>query len=215
MEYTKFKTKKALEEYTRGIVNSIGECDKVPDEHMEFFEWLFKRHHNYENKKGYDYIYITPNTLKIGSYTIMMSYNDKEDESISWVQCVKNRPNSPENKKKSDNERLVESMRNSINYQILDFKTENPIRVCEFCKSEKDMNVDHSEPQFFDIKNEFLSSKSEVPTEFDADEHHRCCFKVKDVEFGKEWNKFHKEKANLRWLCGDCNRRRQKSKKKF
>jgi len=196
MEYTKFKTKKALEEYTRGIVNSIGECDKVSDEHMEFFEWLFKRHHDYENKKGYDYIYITPNIVK-------------------WNQCVKNKPNTPENKKKSDKERLVTAMRNSINYQILDFKTKNPNKVCEFCKSTKDMNVDHSEPQFLDIKNEFLVSKSEVPTEFDGDEHYRSCFKFKDAEFGQEWNKFHKEKANLRWLCGDCNRRRKKSKKKF
>lgn len=215
MEYTKFKTKKALEEYTRGIVNSIGECDKVSDEHMEFFEWLFKRHHDYENKKGYDYIYITPNIVKPGSFNIMCSYSDKDDDAISWNQCVKNKPNTPENKKKSDKERLVTAMRNSINYQILDFKTKNPNKVCEFCKSTKDMNVDHSEPQFLDIKNEFLVTKSEVPTEFDGDEHYRSCFKFKDAEFGQEWNKFHKEKANLRWLCGDCNRRRKKSKKKF
>ena len=76
---------------------------------MVFFEWLFKRHHNYEYKKGYDYIYITLNRVKVGSFNIMLSYSDKKDDAISWRDCVKNKPNTPENKKKYDKEKLVDS----------------------------------------------------------------------------------------------------------
>jgi len=104
-------------------------------------------------------------------------------------------------------------MRNSIYPQIEEFKN-NSIMECVLCYNTKNIHIDHYEPQFIDLKTEFLSIwKGPLPNIFEANDSHSKIFNNIDNEFEKSWIEFHKTNAILRVLCKKCNLSRKKSRR--
>ena len=97
-------------------------------------------------------------------------------------------------------------MREAIRPQINEFRHDNTIPdTCPMCHSEmNEVHVDHIIP-FCRLLSDFLAKESltfddiEIVREFGQDK------RLKDVELGKRFADYHKEHAQLRYLCAHCN----------
>ncbi len=115
MEYTHFKTKVRLTNYTRERINDIGLCEDIkstPDD-WNFFQFLFTRHPNYpakfENLKN---VAIRYNERKRTQLECILIKNDGTEDAVSWVNCCNMRKADPQQK----------AMRTAIQPQIDMFK---------------------------------------------------------------------------------------------
>ena len=104
-------------------------------------------------------------------------------------------------------------MRNSIVPQILEFKNNSSL-ICVLCGSIEKIHIDHHEPQFIDLKKDFVNEwKGPIPNIFDQNNSHSKIFTSINNEFEKKWIEYHKKNATLRVLCNKCNCSREKSQR--
>jgi hypothetical protein len=202
-----FKTKKECENYTRNIINNLGCCviDKNHDKYT-FFINLLNNHPNVIEKKGLgiEYFYIEPNPLIKKYYQTKIKRIDGSHIDFSWVSCSKFQKN------KTNEQNLVNAMRNSISFHIINFKQKNRLN-CMFCDIENELyenyHVDHNYPSFNTLKNNFLSlTKKQIPTSFDdCPIYNTAIFKSEDEDFKNEWIEYHNNNCNLQILCRNCN----------
>jgi len=201
-----FKTKKEAENYTRNIINTIGE-NTIDNTHIHynFFIDLLNNHHKKESKIGcgVDAFIVTKNAYGNG-YELKIKRIDGTYESFSWRDCA--------NHTHKNQEQLIDvAMRNAINLQIQEFRNNNP-EICANCKSVDKCDVDHKNPIFNDIKNNFLATVKYVPCEFDKELiTHQQKFKKCDIDFETRWQKYHKENSLLQFLCFTCHKKKTKN----
>ena len=92
---------------------------------------------------------------------------------------------------------LTIAMRNTIYPQTEEFKN-NSIMECVICFNTKNIPTDHYEPQFIDLKTEFLSIwNGPLPNIFEANDSHSKIFNNIDNEFEKSWIEFHRTNGIL------------------
>jgi hypothetical protein len=175
MTLTNFKTQKALKEYFRGVIDTIGLCENIKNEYPKYYMdllELFKRHPEYDIKcKDMINIKIRKNPR----YHQLELYVEKDNGScidISYNVCISG--------KGSNN--LKKAMRNCIESQIEDFKLNNTGN-CHLCNSNIKIEVDHHSDltPFEKLYCDFMDIyKLNIPNEFDDLESHSACFKEKD-----------------------------------
>ena len=206
--YKSLTSQKKLKEYVRKKIYTIGLCSSIKKSHPEewdFFIYLFERHSNYPEKfDGLKDISIRYNPVfKNQLETIIIKDNGDEDDVSVLNKCITGKP--------KDN--LTIAMRNSILPQILEFRNNNSL-ICELCRSVKNIEVDHFEPQFIELKTAFLNNwNGTPPIYFKQNKCHSKIFINDDISFEKGWNEYHKKNARLRILCKKCNSSRKKIKK--
>ncbi len=208
--YKSFSSQKKLKQYVRIIIDEIGECSSIKTHHpdkWDLFMYLFERHSDYPEKfNGLIDIGIRYNPVFTKQLeTIIIKNNGDEDDVSVLKNCITGKP--------KDN--LTIAMRNSILPQILYFRKNNSL-ICEQCECIENIEIDHFEPQFIDLKTTFLENwKGTLPIKFKQNKSHSKIFIDNDIKFKNDWNEYHKQNARLRVLCKKCNSSRKKVGRKF
>lgn len=202
-----FKTKKECKNYTSELINSLGCCIINKDSlHYNFFNNLLKNHPKEEEKKsvGIDYFYIVPNPMRKKCYQTMIKRIDDSIIDFSWVYCCKF-------KERTVAEELVRSMRSALKDDITKYKRSQTKLICNYCKSVdelyEDFHVDHDDPSFRTIKDNFLKLTTLLPPlEFgNCDKYKITIFKDEDIDFKNEWVDYHNKNCKFQILCKSCN----------
>ena len=201
-----FKTKNDSVNYTRNIINNIGENTiNNTHEHYLFFNDLLNNHHKKEYKIGcgIDAFIIVKNARNTG-YEIQIKRIDGTYESFSWRDCATHTH-------KNEHQLLEAAMRTAIDSQILEFRNNTPEK-CATCDKIITCHVDHISPTFNQIKNQFLNTIDHAPSEFDKEPHtHQHTFRDCDADFENKWQLYHKKEANLQYLCITCHKNKTKN----
>jgi len=198
MDFKNLKTKKSLKEYTKTIIDQIGECDSLcKSEYYPLFIYLCSRHPEYPDK------FINMIDIKI-QYNKVFRKNlegliinkDGSTDSVSFLNtCISGKPKN----------NLYSAMRYSVVDQILHFKN-NSIQMCCKCKSSDNLHVDHDQPLFINITKSFLQNRNDIPISFLQDKQSNITiFDPMDSIFINEWNTYHKHTATYQILCRYCN----------
>lgn len=201
-----FKTKKACEEYVRQIVNQAGICIiNSSHEKFNFFINLLKNHSECAEKigVGINNFYIIRNRFGNG-LEMGIKRIDGSEIDFSWRHCCEFKPRPPDFN-------LTNAMRAAISGAVIEFKLHSE-SVCQICKTkEEPFDVDHEDPSFKTLKNNFLEeTKLEKPTVFDdCPIYHRAIFRDEDEEFMNEWIQYHNQHCKLQILCKDCHRKKR------
>jgi len=207
-----FKTKKEVENYTRNIINELNTCIINKDHiYFIFFNNLIKNHPKYDEKigNGIDYFYIKTNQL-FKNLEMMIKRLDGSEVDFSWIQCCKFRQQTNE-------QYLTKAMREAISNDIITFKQSQIKLICSFCKLDnenyKNYHVDHHNPSFENIKNNFLkSTKKKIQLTFEeCKKSNLTIFNDNDKDFKEDWLNFHNKNCNLQILCKNCNLRKRKT----
>jgi hypothetical protein len=201
-----FKTKKDSEKYVRNIINTIGE-NTINNTHIyyQFFIDLLNNHHKRDLKIGcgIDKFQIIQNARGTG-FEVQICRVDGSNESFSWKDCATHTH-------KNDTQLLEVAMRTSIDSQIYEFRKNN-IEKCAKCEKIKKCAVDHKEPLFNEIKNKFIADATNIPSEFDKEPYtHQQKFRDCDSEFERKWQVYHKNVAELQFLCSSCHNEKTKN----
>lgn len=139
---------------------------------------------------------------------------DGSEIDFSWVKCSKSDITSTKQDLVSD---LISSMRYAIKDDMIKFKKSHKKLRCKFCKNENESyenyHVDHDNPSFKTIKDNFLKiTKLHKPTSFDdCNLSHIKIFKKQDKCFENEWVSYHNKHCNMQILCRDCNLRKKRT----
>jgi hypothetical protein len=191
-----FKSKKELTEYTRKLIEELGEC-QITKEHpkFKFFLELLLRRKTLDEEILYFEIELNPITRTPNH----LSYTSNTKTYFSWVKCCEQREDTPLQK-------LVKACRTSVKSQINSMWIMK-IMGCNECKSLHNLQVDHYY-DFKDIFNSFIKSRI-LPESFEK--HHATCeviFKKEDKIFEEEFQKYHSEQALLQFLCEECHKKK-------
>ena len=198
-----FATKEKALAYTRNIIKECGYGHITEGKSFDYLMALFKLHPNAESKIGcgVQSILIQVNYYKNGD-ELYIYRTDGTKIDISWNQCCLFGAITI-------NVRLKDAMRLSVDSHINDYKRTQPA-ICVYCGSTQDIEIDHHQPSFLQLYDQFVKHKT-LPTKFDDDDKtNRTLFKPEDIQFKTEWIQHHNTKCNLQVLCGQCNRRKCK-----
>lgn len=197
-----FKNQKEAKEY----VNQILEKWKgkyILNEDLIFTKHLISRHPCFQElvKKKVDGVLVKRN--KYQDLNFWLIYKDKTMTNLSHNKCITARD-------KTYNTKLALAMRTAIKDQIDEFRDSNfeGILECPLCLSvTREVHVDHMNPKFRHLKEMFLDGwQGSKPVTFEKHENLYCeIFTKDDSVFKREWEKFHKENAQLRIICPQCN----------
>jgi len=203
-----FKTKTEAVNYTRNILkNNLGRIITKNDKLFNYLLCMVEMHTDRDEKIGAG---IDSFIIKLNNYNNIALYINRIDNTkidISWKYVCQFKP-------RNSNHNLISALRNSINYQICEYRSKNSDKlICELCQSKNNIHIDHI-IHFQKIREDFINStRLTIPEKFDdCPNTHQAVFKYKDLEFRKQWAKYHKENATLRPLCRDCNLSRPKYK---
>ena len=202
-----FKSKKAAEDYTRNIINTIGknDCINEDNKHFQFFVDLLNNHQRREYKIGCGIksFIITINALGTGFETLIRRTDDSI-ESFSWKDCSSSTF-------KNNKDKLDIALRSAIQSQIQEFKLESE-EICAECNKHDKCAVDHKSPTFYELKSTFLLSNPMREFTFRKDiKTHQEIFSEADKDFECLWQKYHKENAVLQYLCKKCHNEKTKN----
>jgi hypothetical protein len=176
--------------------------------HDEFSVLLevVQRHPNYNNWKNKNItgIRITRSIQKksLQVEIRIMGVKTQKWRLVSWKACVSGRKTEY-----SDLAKLNSAMRYAIRRQITIYRNNNPIKKCAICKVGTKIEVDHdvNHKSFKVIRDEFLNTHPEVPTEFIYAKYN-FRFKKTDQNFKQKWQGYHNRHAKYRYLCENCNK---------
>ena len=218
-----FKTKKESKKYTKNLLETLyNNNDCIIDKNHEKYNFLFEMiqcHPELDEKigVGIKYFKITPNAKNKNGMELKIVRIDDIEERISWVCCSRN--SFP---KKDSKKFISDAMRNSIEYQIIEFKNSHPL-VCQICGIDDDnckYEVDHWNPEFVSsrmdddqlcwsifkvLRDNFLSFNTS-PTKFDKDVYSFIKFRSEDYIFKNNWDSYHQSNAVLKILCKKCHK---------
>ena len=205
-----FKSQKSAETFIRNLINEIGICSSVKNKDIAKYSILYDlclRHPDSNKLKNiYDFM-ICKNKLNASAYELNIINLDGSITDISWRVCItgKSKPY------KTD---LHSAFRICVDNQIKDFRKDNML-ICALCNnSNTEYHIDHV-IHFQKIVEDFLQNyKGKLPEIFDItnDSTNRCCFKIEDIGLSNQFQDYHKQNAELRVLCKECNLRRSKYK---
>ena len=201
-----FKSKKSCLDFTRNIIISLGCCIINKDhEKYNFFSDLINNHPESKEKIGcgIDYFYIQENVLTKRPTHMMIKRLDNTTIDFSWVYCC-------EFKKRPHARDLSNAMRYAISNDIKDFRNKSAL-ICSYCKLdtgvELDYHVDHDDPPFRKLKDDFLKENTlKIPTTFASHEYwFLTIFREDDKAFKNSWIDYHNKHCKLQILCKTCN----------
>lgn len=165
------------------IINEIGECQSVKNKFPHYFQYflgLLKRHPKYsEIINDICDISILKHPLWKSKDVFIKVKGIEEKVLISLNSCIKG-------KVSSYRENLNMAMRYAVENQIYRYKMNNPSICCMcFCACEFNKHIDHEEPQFVELVENFLSKfkSNELPEDFIRDDKNRKVFN--DIDFEK------------------------------
>ena len=140
---------------------------------------------------------IHKNSVGNGLELLIIRVDDTID-SFSYKKCITGKDFSKLQITKN-------AMRSSILPQLIEFKT-NSENVCNLCKtSSTKYEIDHSSPTFNELVNLFMIDYPILPLIFAKNNFNQDTF-LDDCEYKKNWEQYHKDKANLQLLCIPCHR---------
>lgn len=198
-----FKSMKAAEDYVRGKLTAFDGNDPL-------WPALLDRHPERNEKRGpgIKRFYVSKNPLNPKALQLNIERLDGSCVDISWRWCLKGAPRDVRSN-------LLSAMRNAVIDQVTSYREAcGVISVCPCCglKISGKTHVDHEQPTFAELANEFLSSALKAPDTFDdCPETNMAKFRETDRAYSNIWQEFHRRKAKLRLICANCNLRRQKS----
>ena len=212
-----YKTQGEFEVFVKNIIyNIVGICNDIKKMYPEYYITLIeilKRHpdficktHNMCNIK------IVKDKLNINALKIIIIKKDASEIDISWRVAITGKP-------KGDKHELMSAMRSSIDEQIGQFRKGSD-KKCVLCHNTDNLHVDHIihfDEIVLNFINIMVSKNINIPDTFGDtnDDTHRRCFLEIDNNFMNEWVVYHKEHANLRMLCQNCNLTRTKTNHKL
>ncbi len=164
---------------------------------------IFKSHPNYpelfSNVVDVSIAYNKINPKKC--YELQLIKSNKTSEAVSYRKCFQ---------KSSTDNSLKMAMRYAFKDQILDYRDSCDELICDFCRSEQNIQIDHV-ILFKNLYEDFLKENTfKIPTSFDYTYYNSAKFKEFDKEFVNSWSNYHKKHAILRCLCNKCNQKRSK-----
>lgn len=203
-----FQTKKALEEFVRSSLISIGYGNTLPSELKAFMDELLTRHPEHDEKRGMGVqnYWVVKNPLNPKAVALEIERIDGSRVDVSWLTCVKGSGQTIDVK-------LRAAMRTSIASQIQVFKREalRDAPMCAICGDHEQgpfWHVDHDPIPFEQLVRDFLKT-CKAPTEFaDHPEHNMATFRSEDAAFEQQWCEYHLIKAKLQLTCAQCNLRK-------
>lgn len=206
-----FKTKKDAQNFVRKFIINIGCKDIYPKDHeYKLLEDLINNHPKSKDKigSGIKCFRIQKNHLNPKCLETIIERNDGSIIDFSWVKCSTSSSNSIIDNFKA-------AMRQYVSVDIQKFKRDSEMK-CVFCDHigdvSSDFHVDHDNPSFKQLCEDFIKLHPNYPKIFDDDSNtHISIFKKEDKEYADRWRHYHNEKAKLQILCAPCNL--QKSKK--
>lgn len=109
---------------------------------------------------------------------------------------------------RTQNQNLNRALRKAIEPQIEDFKRENPLIATNICPLKQtplgnDAQVDHN-PPFYKLVEEWLQQNQNPKVIWGPK---GTSIYLLEEPFQTSWRNFHKEKANLRWLSKEGNKK--------
>lgn len=194
-----FSSQIKAKDYIRTLLHSIGYTTSVKD-NTNTFNLLQDIVNNHPNKLySKDIIdFEIGKDLLSGGYTLSI-VKSTETICISWYKCVTG-------KQPTLKQELNGALRQSISYQIWDFK-KSAKQICELCSAIDILHVDHI-VHFEKLVQDFHSENNfPLPTEFIEvdDGTYRRGFTINDKKYEDAWTNYHKRHATLRILCKKCN----------
>lgn len=207
-----FRTKKECEQYARSIICRLG-CGPISSTHdsFSFFYDLIQNHPKREEKigSGIASFEIVPNPLIPKYFQTLIHRTDGSTIDFSWVHCCQFKP-------RTAMDDLVRCMRASIRDTVIQFKRKQRRMECAYCectdKPYEEYHVDHDQPSFHQLKEDFLQqTKQPFPTQFaDCPATRLTIFRSQDQSFEIEWKTYHDTHCQLQILCRSCNLRKLK-----
>ena len=163
---------------------------------------LLTRHPSAEEKigKGIKAFIIRYNDFK--KLVLHIQRTDNTIRTVSWRYCI--------NLKRSNQRRNIYlAMRSAVWYQLHVFR-ENYEGSCAICNKSIDYEtstIHHESPTFEELMNDFTETNP-PPVVFDTDgQRNQPIFKIEDVLYKRDWEKYHEENCNLLAVHYDCHRR--------
>lgn len=190
-----FSTKQKAYEFVKDLIYRKGaRFIDVDDEDFAFFTELvkFKGHRcaSFE-------LFTTPQTGE--TLHLRGTLADESTKQISWRDCARQRDT-----RDTPNNMLDQAMRHAVDQQILDYRYDNPNRVCAECRCEGRVQVDHVTP-FANIKRDFLANETKYPHNFDQNGFGQWIFKTDNQDFANRWSTYHQTRATYQFLCQPCH----------
>jgi hypothetical protein len=202
MYWNNIKTQFELKKFTKSILKEIGMTDSIKtahSKHYDFFLYMVSRHPDQSKFSDMVDVFITRNKVTYHLECGVLNKNGFRSTFSIMNTCVSG--------KSKDN--LRPALRNAIKSQCDTFRSNSEL-ICELClDTENIMHIDHFEPQFTTIVDNFLKiNELKIPTKYDASANNSACFKLVDNKFEKSFYEYHKDVATLRVLCCTCNSKR-------
>ena len=176
-----FKTKQECYKYTSQLVNKLKDNEIYEgNEYFNYFYCLLQQHTEKEKKIGCGIKGFT--IKKHSTYNHNQLFLIRKDNvliNFSFVHCCKFNFKYPEK------DYLIKAMRSAIDEQIFEFKNKNK-KECFLCKV-NDINikyhVDHYEPSFKILSENFILKHQTYPTKFSKNDLYRIEFNDEDHEY--------------------------------
>jgi hypothetical protein len=126
--------------------------------------------------------------------------------TVSWRKCALRKQRCSLTTMTDTERALIAAMRQAVVYQCRAWKCKQSNVECAACGSQHQLQVDHRDPPFHEIRRGFMASEKHPPTEFG----YLCgnCTRTllpTDRNFRRKWQAFHARLATLQLLCRSCN----------
>ena len=193
-----FSSKKKATDYTRILLRRNYNETITEGEDFNYIMAMVNLHPDKENKIGNGILSFFIGDDAYKNTALFINQKIKKKIPISWITIC--------NFKAPSKEKLfIASLRQAIDYQILEFRQKCK-RSCEFCGSKENIHIDHIY-LFKNIYKDFMDEYNFKIPEFYSKEEgtNRCKLKDTDNKIRLLWCEYHKEKATLRPLCKTCN----------
>lgn len=198
---------KERQQYFKNKIYSIGLTQSVKNHNEQDYNeflGLFKNHPDHPKKtEGISDIFIVRNKMNPKCYELGILKDDGTSDNISYLACCKT--------KQDELKSLKAAMRYSIKPQIDEFKRKNNVSKCVYCGSFSNIEIDHDEPSFKKLFEDFLAKNQNFPTVFAETYYNTASFTENDKDFHEKWYKYHWTHAKLQPLCKKCNMTKKKN----
>lgn len=208
-----FATQKALRSRTQEILNRRSGPRRITDpDDMRFLLDLFKRHPQYQIKKGNGisevHVRINP---QWHTRSFWIRRQDKSWMDISYRECIRPCPQGT---------RFASACRSAIKAQIDAYKAhEFTSQTCELCNeminTKDEIHVDHAEPQFHALVSDFIQTHGidvrTVAISSDDAAIVQFCDAFSDQHLERQFSEYHARHATLRIVHAQCNMRRART----
>lgn len=199
------KTIKGREDILKGFLHEHG-VGQLTDEEDKQIKWLFEMFYTPDEDQikypvsDIDRFYIGRIP---GRYTTGFRIRRKvgEDHNATYKRLAGGNRTSATNIKRA--------LRHAIRPQIEEFRKENPLNPLDICPIENkplgsDAEVDHYDPTFSELAKQWLEENKKIKAIPKSESE---AIYVLEEPSQSNWIRFHKEKARLRWLSKEGNRR--------